>query len=65
MIQEEIAEEKYTKFSEEVWNSIEKELSLFQKKVTDCMIEVVGDLKKTKEEDFAVRPILDNDVILG
>lgn len=43
---------------------MEKEISLFQKKVTDCML-MLGDMTKKGKEDFKVEPCLANDVILG
>jgi hypothetical protein len=43
---------------------VEKEISLFQKKVTDCMLKL-GDMNKKSKEDFKVEPCLQDDVILG
>lgn len=38
-------EQNYVKWNEEIWLSVEKEISQFQMKVTDCML-ALGDLKK-------------------
>lgn len=57
-------EENYAKWEGSIWNSVEKEITLFQKKVTDCML-LLGDLNKKSKEDFKVEPTLDDDVILG
>ena len=57
-------EQNYTKWNESIWLSVEKEISNFQSKVTNCML-ALGDLNKTKVEDFNVEPCLDDDVILG
>lgn len=46
-------EQNYTKWNEEIWLSVEKEISNFQLKVTDCML-ALGDLKKRNLEDFKV-----------
>ena len=43
---------------------MEKEISLFQKKVTDCML-MLGDMNKKNKDDFKVEPCLQDDVILG
>lgn len=57
-------EQDYTKWDESIWLSVEKEISSFQAKVTDCMLGL-GDLKKVKVEDFKVEPCLEDDRILG
>lgn len=57
-------EENYAKWQGSIWNSVEKEISLFQKKVTDCML-MLGDMAKKSKEDFKVEPCLEDDAILG
>lgn len=57
-------EENYAKWQDTIWNSVEKEISLFQKKVTDCML-LLGDMNKKSKDDFKVEPCLQDDVILG
>ncbi len=57
-------EENYAKWQDTIWNSVEKEISLFQKKVTDCML-MLGDMSKKNKDDFKVEPCLQDDVILG
>ena len=57
-------EENYSKWDDSIWNSIEKEISLFQKKVTDSML-MLGDLSKLRPEDFAIQPCLEGEAILG
>ena len=47
-----------------MWQSVEKEISLFQNKVTDIMLQL-GDITKDKEEQFLSPPVLETDVILG
>ena len=57
-------EENYSKWDDSIWNSVEKEITLFQKKVTDCML-MLGDFNKKLKDDFKVQPTLEDDVILG
>lgn len=46
-------EQNYTKWDDNIWHSVEKEISQFQKKVTDAMLKI-GELNKDKIEDFKV-----------
>lgn len=57
-------EQDFAKWDENIWLSVEKEISQFQKKVTDSMLKI-GELGKTQLEDFRVEPIHEDDVVLG
>lgn len=57
-------QQDYSKWDENIWLSVEKEISQFQRKVTESMLKI-GELGKTKIEDFKVEPLLEDDVILG
>ena len=57
-------EQDYAKWDASIWLSVEKEISAFQNKVMSCMLGL-GELKKSKLEDFNVQPCVEEDCVIG